>query len=108
MLRAVLTISLLALLQGCAGFPDVDVAQAEFAQKSGTSATPELVPIEGLIAQAVPGRATAGARDALAARAARLRARAAAMRGGSVQSPATRARLTAAIATYPTKFTDKN
>ncbi|MGO4908878.1 hypothetical protein ACEN2J_11180 [Pseudorhodobacter sp. W20_MBD10_FR17] len=108
MLRAVLTFSLLALLQGCAGFPDVDVVHAEFAQKSGESATPELVPIEGLIAQAVPGRATAGARDALVARAARLRARAAAMRGGAVQSAATRARLAAAIAAYPTKFTGEN
>lgn len=104
MIRAVSAIALLALLGACASFPEVDAAQARFAQTAGgPSVTPGLVPIEGLIAQAVPGRATAGARDALAARAAGLRARAGAMRG-PVHSPATRARLAAAIAAYPAKF----
>lgn len=104
MIRAVLAIALLALVGACASFPEVDAAQARFAQRAGgPSTTPALVPMEGLIAQAVPGRATAGARDALAGRAAGLRARAAAMRG-PVHSPATRARLAAAIAAYPAKF----
>jgi hypothetical protein len=103
MTRAAFILSVMALLQGCATFPDVDAAQSEFVQKTGAGTVPQLVSIEGLIAQAVPGRATAGARDALAARATGLRARAAAMRG-PVQSAATRARLAAAIAAYPTKF----
>jgi len=104
MIRAFGIIAVLALLGACASFPDVDAAQARFAQKSGqTSETPSLVPIDGLIAQAGPGRATAEARDALAARAAGLRARAVAMRG-PVHSPETRARLAKAIAAHPTKF----
>ena len=104
MIRAFGITAVLALLGACASFPAVDAAQARFAQRAGgPSVTPSLVPIEGLIAQAVPGRATAGARDALAARAAGLRARAKAMRG-PVHSPATRARLAAAIAAYPAKF----
>jgi hypothetical protein len=103
MIRAVYILTVVALLQGCSSFPEVDAAQAAFTLKSGQRATPRLVPIDGLIAQAVPGRATASARDALAARATGLRARAAAMRG-PVYSPATRARLAAAIAAYPTKF----
>lgn len=103
MIRAVYILSVMALLQGCSSFPEVDAAQAEFALKAGESTTPQLVPIEGLIAQAEPGRATAGARDALASRAAGLRARSAAMRR-PVHSVATRARLAAAIAAYPTKF----
>lgn len=104
MIRPVLAIGLLALFGACASFPEVDAAQARFAQGAGgASVAPALVPIDGLIAQAVPGRATAGARDALAGRAAGLRARAGAMRG-PVHSPATRARLAAAIAAYPAKF----
>jgi hypothetical protein len=94
----------LLVLGGCASFPEVDAAQARFAEKAGgASEAPRLVPIEGLIAQASPGRATVAARDGLAARAAGLRARAAAMQG-PVHSPATRARLAAAILAYPAKF----
>lgn len=84
-------------LAGCGSFPEVDAVQARI----GGGAAPQLVPIEGLIAQAGPGRATAAARDGLAGRAAGLRARAAAMRG-PVHSPAVRARLAAAIAAHPT------
>ena len=103
-MRAFGAIAVLALLAACASFPEVDAAQARYALKTGkTSETPSLVPMDGLIAQAAPGRATAEARDALVARAAGLRARAVAMRG-PVHSPATRARLAAAIAAYPTKF----
>jgi hypothetical protein len=107
MLRAFVTFSLLALSPGCASFPELDTAQAAFSEKSGPLSAPQLVPIEGLTAQAVPGRATAEARDALAARAAGLRVRAAAMLG-PVHSPETRARLAAALAAYPTKFANKN
>ncbi len=104
MIRAFGVIAVLALLGACASIPEVDAAQSRFAQKAGgPSVTPDLVPIDRLIAQAVPGRATAQARDALAARAQGLRARAVAMRG-PVHSPATRARLAAAIAAHPTKF----
>jgi len=83
-------------LGACGDFPQVEAAHAGLSRDEA----PRLVPIEGLIAQATPGRATAAARDGLAARAAGLRARAAAMRG-PVQSPATRARLAAAIAAHP-------
>jgi hypothetical protein len=104
MIRACVALSLFVLVAGCESFPEVDAAEARFADAQGhVSTTPQLLPMEGLIAQAVPGRATAAARDALAARAAGLRARAAAMHG-AVHSPATRARLAAAIAAHPTKF----
>ena len=84
------------VLAGCASFPEVDTAHARIAG----GVAPQLVPIEGLIAQAGPGRATAAARDGLAGRAAGLRARAVAMRG-PVHSPLVRARLAAAIAAHP-------
>lgn len=80
-------------LVGCGDFPEVEA-------RAASGFAPELVPIEGLIAQATPGGASVGARDALAGRAAGLRARAAAMRG-PVHSPATRARLAKAVAAYP-------
>lgn len=97
MMRPALFPLLLCLgFAGCGTFPQVDAAQARLS----STERPALVPIEGLIAQAGPGRATAGARDALAARAAGLRARASAMRG-PIHSPATRARLAAAIAAHP-------
>ena len=104
MIRAVFALFVAISLGACASFPEVDAAQARFAQSTGrVSVTPQLLPIEQLIAQAVPGRATAETRDRLAARAASLRARARAMRG-PVHSPTTRARLAAAIAAYPAKF----
>lgn len=104
MIRAVIALLVSLALGACASFPEVDAAQARVAQNNGrVSTTPALVPIEGLIAQAVPGRATAASRDRLAARAANLRARARAMQG-PVHSPATRARLAAAVAAYPAKF----
>jgi hypothetical protein len=83
-------------LAGCGGFPQVDAAHSAL----GSGEAPQLVPVEGLIAQAVPGRTSAAARDALFARAAGLRLRAVAMRG-PVHSPDTRARLAAAQAAYP-------
>ena len=104
MIRAVSALVLLALLGACASFPDVEAAQARFAQKAVVPAgKPVLVPIEGLLAQATPGRATAAARDGLAARAAGLRARAQAMRSAS-HSLDRRAELAAAIVAHPVKF----
>lgn len=97
MSRAVFALVLSAVLSACAGFPEVDAVQAA---RGSFGAMPALVPIDGLLAQASPGRATAFARDALAARAAGLRVRAAAMHG-PVHSPETRARLAAAIAAHP-------
>ncbi|QCO56632.1 hypothetical protein EOK75_12455 (plasmid) [Pseudorhodobacter turbinis] len=90
---------LFAALGGCGGFDQLDAIQS---QPASGGAAPQLVPIEGLIAQAGPGRATASARDNVAGRAAGLRARAKAMRG-PVHSPATRARLAAAVAAHPTQ-----
>jgi hypothetical protein len=95
MLRAVLI--LLVVLSACARFPEVDTAQAA---RGGGGATPALAPIDGLIGQATPALALTEAGDALAARAADLEARAAAMRG-PVQSAETRTRLAAAIAAHP-------
>lgn len=97
---ALFAFAICAVLGACATFPEVDAAQARLATNQPA---PQLVPIEGLIAQAGPGRASEAASTALAARAANLRARSRAMRG-PVHSPATRARLAAAIAAYPSKF----
>ena len=88
----VLLICLLALL-GCGDFPQVEA-------RAVTGPAPQLVPIEGVIAKAALGGANVGARDALAGRAAGLRARAGAMRG-PVHSPETRARLAKAVAAHP-------
>ncbi|WP_050527639.1 hypothetical protein [Pseudorhodobacter aquimaris] len=90
----------IAALGGCGGFDEIDAIQTQTV-RGGTE--PQLVPIEGLIAQAEPGRATASARDTVAARAAGLRARATAMRG-PVHSPATRARLADAVAAHPAQL----
>ncbi len=97
---ALFAFAICAFLSGCATFPEVDAAQTQFA--AGGPA-PQLVPIDGLIAQAGPGRASEAASNALAARAANLRARSRAMRG-PVHSATTRARLAAAVAAYPSKF----
>lgn len=63
----------------------------------GQAAAPQLVPLDNLLASIDPPRATDATGSALSARAARLRARAALMRG-PVIAPETRARLAAAIA----------
>lgn len=89
------------LMAACATFPEVDRAVSASGTQAG-GAVPVLVPLEGLLAQAAPGRATDASRDAVAGRAAGLRARAAAMRG-PVQDAATRARLAAAIAAHPVR-----
>lgn len=81
-------------LVGCTTFPEVDAAHAD----ATPSATwPQIVPLEGVLAQAEGARIADTTTTALDARAARLRARAAAMRSGRGQSPATRARLVNAI-----------
>jgi hypothetical protein len=81
----------LLLNAGCADFPDMGRIPADQAS------APDLLPMDSLLAQVGTPRATAPAADALAARAARLRARAALMQA-PVMNPATRARLQAAIA----------
>jgi hypothetical protein len=88
--------AVLLSLAGCTSFPEVDAAQAAWV----AGMTPALVPMEDLLAQDRPGRATIAARDALETRAAGLRVRAGAMRG-PVQDAATRARLAAALVAYP-------
>jgi hypothetical protein len=77
------------LVVACAEFPEIDA----FPPTSGAAA-PALVPLDTLLAQ------TAASPDTpdLAPRAARLKARAALMRG-PVMDPATRARLAAALTT---------
>jgi len=86
-LIAVLSLALAA----CATVP-------EFGSLTGTvGPTPQIEPLDQLITAAQGGRLTADLGAALVARANRLRARAAAMRG-PMHDPATRARLAAAIA----------
>lgn len=84
------TVALAALfLSACAQFPRIDAMPPV----SG-GPPPELVPIAGLLAQA--DTPPSGRAVPLPARAARLRARAALMRG-PILDPATRDRLAAAI-----------
>lgn len=89
--RFFLTSVLCLALSGCATVPDLGPLPA------AAGPTPQIMPLDQLIAAAQGGRLTAAMGDALVARANRLRARAAAMRG-PVHDPATRARLAAAIA----------
>lgn len=89
--RVFLTSVLCLALSGCATVPDLGPL-------TGTvGPSPQIEPLDQLIAAAQGSRLTAAMGDALLVRANRLRARAAAMRG-PVQDPATRARLAAAIA----------
>ena len=94
-LLAVLTLGLAA----CAEVPRFDRAGP-----AAAGPAPAILPLDDLVARApapAPGAAPMeAAAGSVAARAARLRARAAAMRG-PVQDPATRARLSAAIAARP-------
>jgi hypothetical protein len=88
--RAMLCLALIAP-GGCAEFPEMGRVP------SAQAAAPDLMPMDSLLAQVGTPRATPAVTDALAGRAARLRARAALMQG-PVMDPATRARLQAAIA----------
>lgn len=82
----------LALTGACATFPELGRLPTD-----QTADLPRLLPMEQLLAQAnATPRATEATAQGLAARAARLRNRAALMRG-AVHDPATRARLSAAI-----------
>ncbi|GAB1362426.1 hypothetical protein MASR1M32_16620 [Rhodobacter sp.] len=84
---------LLALtLAGCTPMPDF----AAFPETAASAAPPSLMPIDQLLAQAGSAPRAEAAAQSLSARAARLRARAALMRG-PVNDPVTRARLLAAI-----------
>jgi hypothetical protein len=75
---------------GCADFPDMGSLPA------AQTVAPELLPMDTLLARVGTSRATPAVSDALAGRAARLRARAALMQG-PVMDPATRTRLQSAI-----------
>ena len=82
----------MALTGACATFPVLARLPPDL-----TVEQPRLLPLDQLLAQAnATPRATEGTAQGLAARAARLRNRAALMRG-PVHDPATRARLSAAI-----------
>lgn len=82
----------LSLAGACATFPELGRLPTD-----QTADLPRLLPMEQLLAQAnATPRATDATGQGLAARAARLRNRAALMRG-PVHDPATRARLSAAI-----------
>ncbi|MES2667389.1 MAG: hypothetical protein V4712_14925 [Pseudomonadota bacterium] len=82
----------LAIIGACATFPELDRLP-----DAPTADLPRLLPLDQLLAQAnAAPRATEAAAEGLAGRAARLRNRAALMRG-PVHDPATRARLSAAI-----------
>jgi hypothetical protein len=86
-----LMLALSAGLAACATIPEIGPFPA-----ATSGPPPALLPLDDLLAQAaVPGRAEPVS-GALAARAARLRARAALMRG-PVHDPATRDRLALAI-----------
>jgi hypothetical protein len=88
--RALLCSALIAL-GGCADFPEMGSIP------SAQATAPDLLPMDTLLARVGSPRATPAIADALAGRAARLRARAGLMQG-PVMDPATRARLQAAIA----------
>lgn len=91
--RRLMVLAALATAAGCSQFPEVDA----FAASQATGPAPALLPLDQVLAaDAAPARA-ADAGEALAARAALLKARAALMRG-PVPDPATRDRLGAAVA----------
>lgn len=88
--RPLLYLALIAI-GGCTEFPAMGNLP------SAATVAPDLLPLDALMAGIGAPRATPQVASALAARAARLRARASLMQG-PVMDPATRARLQAAIA----------
>lgn len=86
-----LGLALLLAVAACAPIPAVDAFP-----KAAAMPPPVLLPLDGILAQAAAPSAGAARADGLAARAARLKARANLMRG-PVHDPATRVRLAAAI-----------
>lgn len=80
-------LAVLLAITGCAPVPVFETQAPQIATEP-----PPLLPIEQVLAMAQTGQLTVQSGDALAHRAAGLRARAAAMRG-PVMDPATRARL---------------
>lgn len=74
---ALATLAAALALSACATFPEVDRAESRLPP----GPAPVLIPLDAALAQAGSARATEGDRDSLLARAAALRARAAAMRG---------------------------
>jgi len=76
-LRPLLLAAALAALAGCSQFPAVDA----FAASRASGPPPVLLPIDQVLAADSAPTQAAAAGETLAARAARLKARAAAMRG---------------------------
>ena len=90
MTRTAQILALILTLGACTQFPDLD---RTITPAMEAAPDPELVPIEPLLAQATAGRVDpAETQDVLSARVARLRARAADLRG-SVLTGAERQRL---------------
>ena len=81
-LCAAVTAAALAVLAGCAPFPEAG-APAVALSRPATAPEPRLVPVEGLAAQAAEGRIDADAEAGLAARADALRRRGDALRQAS-------------------------
>ncbi|MCG6902605.1 MAG: hypothetical protein LJE68_07980 [Rhodobacter sp.] len=79
-----------ALLAGCTSFPQLDSATSLEAKRAPY---PKLIPAEGLLAKRGEGRLTPESGEALLARAARLRARAAILRRIQAVDEETRLRI---------------
>jgi len=79
-IRAATAVAALALACGCTPFPEVG-APAVLLSRPVEAPGPRLVPVEGLVEQAATGRIDADTEARLAARAAALRSRGAALRG---------------------------
>lgn len=86
-----LILALCLALAACAAVPDLGP------QPASSGAAPQILPLDGLLAEAQGSQITVAMGPALAARAARLRARAAVMRA-PVADSVMRARLAALIA----------
>lgn len=86
---------LLALLAGCADLPDFDAAGGGGATGRPAAGYPRILPLEALLARAGGAAVDARLQASVSARAAGLRARAAALRRPVIE-PETRARMAAA------------
>jgi hypothetical protein len=92
--RRIASLVTVLALAACTDFPALDAAVS---RRPDPGPAPDLLPIDTLLSATAGARLDASDGAALAARAERLRARAALMRG-PVLDPETRARLAAAIA----------
>ena len=90
MRQVLIALGFMALLGGCAQFPQLDAAISAEARRAEY---PELIPAQGLLDRRETGRITAETGPDLLARADRLRARARILRRITVVDEATRIRL---------------